>query len=166
MLRKVLIVAGSLCVLASPAFAQVRDTAAAIRQLQQGVESGAITPEQIRARLEAAGLTVDDLRQRLREAGYPENLLDSYLTTGVEPTGVPTLTSGQVEDVLRRLAVPALEPAVDSRFLPDTLVVDSLLLDTLAVPEMAELPIFGRSLFRRATTQFTPVLGPTVTSIR
>jgi protein involved in polysaccharide export with SLBB domain len=152
---------GALCALASPVSAQVTDTAAVVRQIQAGLESGAITPEQIRARLEAEGITVDDVRQRLRAAGYPENLLDRYLAPGAEPSGVPSLTSEQVEEVLRRLAIPPLDPMTDSLFGPDVLAVDSLFLDTLAVPEMMALPVFGMSLFERATSQFTPVsMGP------
>jgi protein involved in polysaccharide export with SLBB domain len=96
------------------------DTAAVIRQLRQGVESGEISPEEIRARLEAAGITVDEVRERLRQAGYPENLLDAYLQPGAEVEGVPSLTPAQIERVLQRLSVPSLDPLTDSLFMPDT----------------------------------------------
>jgi protein involved in polysaccharide export with SLBB domain len=166
MLTRVAIVVGAICALASPALGQARDTATAIRQLQQQVQRGEITPEEILARLEAAEMTVDDLRQRLVDAGYPADLLDEYLSTGAFPAGVPALTSEQVERLLQRLSIPPLGPAVDSLYGP-TRVAREILVDTLALPLELEPPVFGRSLFERATTEFVPVtMGPVPANYR
>lgn len=140
-------------------FAQVPDTAAAIERLRQEMQAGRISPDEIRARIQAAGLTADQVRQKLREAGYPANLLDQYLVEG-GAVGAPSLTSDQLEQVLRRLSVPPLE----SDFFADTfgLGPDTLALDSALAP-MLETgpPIFGRSLFERATTQFQSLtMGP------
>ncbi|UCF18251.1 MAG: SLBB domain-containing protein [Gemmatimonadota bacterium] len=154
-----LAIAGVLFGFSPPLVAQVVDTAAALQQLQREVESGRIGPEEIRARIRAAGLSDEEVRSRLRQFGYPETLLDQYLTGGVA-MGAPTLTPSQVEQVLRRLSVPAIGEIgiADSLLLP----LDSLLADTAALAlEEIGLPIFGKSLFERATTQFRPVTaGP------
>ncbi len=157
---RALAIAGVLLGFAPPLAAQVVDTAAALQQLQREVEAGRVGPEEIRARIRAAGLSEDEVRSRLRQLGYPETLLDQYLTGGVAPTGAPALTPSQVEEVLRRLSVPALGEIgiADSLLLP----LDSLLADTAALAlEEIGLPVFGKSLFERATTQFRPVTaGP------
>lgn len=137
---------------------QVTDTAAAIQQLRQQLQSGQVTPDQIRMRIQAAGLTPDDVRRRLREAGYPASLLDQYLGTGA-PSGGPSLTGDQLERVLRRLSVPPLSDSALAGL--DTLGLDTLGIDTTLALPAAGPPIFGRALFQRATTQFQPLeMGP------
>ncbi len=156
-------VAGAIALMVIPAHAQVRDTTAALEAIRRGLESGQISPDEVRARMQAAGLTPDDVRQRLREAGYPANMLDAYLSGSVRAGGAGGLSSSQLEDVLGRLSIPPLDPLAlqDSLFAPETLLVDGLLFDTTLVAELPGLPVFGRNLFERATTQFFPVtMGP------
>ncbi len=152
--------AGLFVALASPLPAQVPDSAAILERLRQELQSGRVSPEEVRARIRAAGLTDQDVRRRLRELGYPESLLDRYLGAGVAPAGAPSLSGVQLEQVLRRLSVPDL----GGRMLFDSLALfgDTLAADTVALAAgLAGLPVFGRSLFERATTQFQPVtMGP------
>ncbi len=163
---KTLVLAGALLALATPTFAQVPDTAAILEQLRDDVVAGRITPEEIRARLRAAGISNEEVRQRLRQFGYPENLLDRYLTGEVAPAGAPSLSPAQLEQVLRNLSIPKLGQLgiADSLLLP----LDTLLRDTAAMPDLElGLPIFGRSLFQRATTQFRPITtGPVPSNYR
>jgi len=157
---------GVLLSVASPLVAQVPDTAAAIEQLRQDLMSGRISPEEVRARIQAAGLSDEDVRRRLREAGYPENLLDQYLGVYASGLGASPQTAAQIEAILRQLAIPPMggEPTQDSLpAAPDTLAVDT----TVAVVEEEDLPIFGRSLFERATSQFRPLtMGPVPANYR
>lgn len=158
MFSRVILLAAALCALALPASAQVRDTAAIIQQLQEDVASGRMTPEQLQALMQTYGVTREEVRQRLREAGYPEDLLDRYLA-GAGAGATPSLTPTQLQEILQRLSLPSL--GADSLVEGDTLALDSLMLDTLHVPGITELPIFGRSLFDRAKSQFQPVMmGP------
>jgi len=145
---------------ASPALAQVQDTAAAIERVRQELQAGRITPEEIRARIRAAGISDEEVRRRLRELGYSEELLDRYLDPGFAGAAAPTLSSSQLEQVLRRLSIPP----VGQTGVPDSLL---MLMDTadilLRQPETFEAgpQVFGKSLFDRATTQFQPVtMGP------
>ncbi len=157
MYRRLFISAGLLVALATPASAQVVDTAAIIRNIQQQVESGQMSVEEVLARLQAAGVTVEQVRERLRQAGYPEDLLDRYLVPGAA-AGAPALSTAQVEAMLQRLAIPSGELEVAGRA---PTLADSIAMDTLALPTVVELPVFGRDLFLRASTEFTPVtMGP------
>ena len=157
---------GALLILASPASAQVPDTAAAIEQLRQDLMSGRISPEEVRARIQAAGISDEEVRRRLREAGYPENLLDQYLGAYATGVGASAQTAAQIEQVLRQLAIPPMGEAAS---------VDSLAIavgpqpgDTpAAIVEEEALPIFGKSLFEQATTQFRPAaMGPVPANYR
>lgn len=159
--RRVLFLAIALLGLALPALAQVPDSAG-LEQLRQGLQSGQLTPDVLRARIQAAGMSIDQVRQGLRALGYPENLLDQYLNQRAAP-GATSLTAAQVEGVLRRLSIPPLDLLqADTMFLlPDTSAIDSLLADTAGLVQPIELPVFGRNLFKRATTRFAPVtMGP------
>ena len=106
-----LILAGALFATASPAPAQVRDTAAAVRQLRQEVESGRLSPEEIRARIRAAGLSEDEVRRRLREAGYSPTLLDRYLS-GAGEVGTE-LPEAELGGVLSGLRIPEVVPTAE-----------------------------------------------------
>jgi len=144
-----LAVAGALSLVALPLTAQVTDTAAVIREVRQGLESGRLSPEEVLARIRAAGLSEADVRRRLRQAGYPEDLLDRFLAGEVVSPGTPTLPADSLEEVLRRLSIPPLGQSVDT------------LVSVPAAPRATGLQVFGKSLFERATTQFRPVsMGP------
>jgi protein involved in polysaccharide export with SLBB domain len=156
MYRRLFISVGALVALATAAPAQVVDTAAIIREIQQQVASGQMSVEEVLARLQAAGVTVEQVRERLRQAGYPEDLLDRYLVSG-GPATAPTLSPAQVEAMLQRLSIPPVETGAEAA----AAVADSVARDTLAVPTLLELPVFGRDLFERASTEFAPLtMGP------
>ena len=157
---------GALLGIASPVVAQVPDTAAIIEQLRQDLMTGRISPEEVRARIQAAGLSDEEVRRRLRESGYPENLLDQYLGAYASGVGATPQTAAQIEEILRRLAIPPMgrEPTQDSLpAAPDTLPAET----AAVVVEEEELPIFGKSLFERATSQFRPLtMGPVPANYR
>jgi len=152
--------AGALLAVVTPAHAQVRDTAAAIQVLQQEIMSGRLTPDEIRARIRASGLSEAEIRQRLSELGYPEDLLEQYLSAGVVPGVGTPVSAAQIEDILRELATAPVSEVVGV----DTIaqIADTVTDEpSVAVEGPVGLPIFGKSLFERATTQFRPLtMGP------
>jgi polysaccharide export outer membrane protein len=126
---------------------------------------------QLRQRIGASGLTPEQIRTRLRAEGYPENLLDTYLSTGALSSAaapsadvfaaVRALGLADSTDVAGLMAlagmdrarppVPRYDPAASS---------DPSLARASAV-------IFGLSLFRDGTSQFVPNLdGPVDQSYR
>jgi protein involved in polysaccharide export with SLBB domain len=157
--------ASALVAVVAPAHAQVPDTAAVIQELQQEVLSGRLSPEEIRARIRASGLGEAEIRQRLRDLGYPEDLLDQYMAFGYAPGLGTPVTPAQVENIMRQLALPptAQVPGDSLPVVTDTLPIDSLI--STGPPE--GLPVFGKSLFRGATTQFRPLtMGPVPANYR
>jgi protein involved in polysaccharide export with SLBB domain len=121
--------------------------------LQQNPQLGAL----IRQRLQQSGLAPDQIRAQLTAAGYPANLLDAYL--GVTPPGqAALLPSAQTLAALQALG---LAPAALSPESPDTGFIrargEAVPTESLAVGNY----VFGVDVFRRATTQFLPLLsGP------
>ena len=134
MLLRAFLVVGALGVLALPTYGQqVSDTVAALQALQEGLQSGQITPDELRQRIEAAGLSMDDVREKLRQAGYPSGLLDQYLAGGVSGTGAAGFSSAQLEDVLRRLSIRPLDAQqISDSLRQDMQAFENLLSDTLA----------------------------------
>jgi protein involved in polysaccharide export with SLBB domain len=128
--------------------AQVPTRAEAERLLQE-------QPELVRQQLLQSGLSPAEIRARLRAAGVPANALDQFLLAGpLDTTGVPTI------DALS--ALDALGMTVEA---PDG--IELVPLQTGLQPRLARtdsidgLPIFGLDIFRRATSQFQPLLsGP------
>lgn len=163
-----LAVAAALIATATPAFSQVADTAAMIERIRQELQSGRMTPDELLDQLRSAGISDQQIRRQLTEMGYPEELVERFLRGDVGPTrATAAFSPGQLEQVLRRLSEqPGGDrlPGADSLFL----ALDSLALDTMLVEERAlGLPIFGRSLFRRAGTQFRPLtMGPVPANYR
>jgi protein involved in polysaccharide export with SLBB domain len=111
--------------------------------------------------LQQSGLSSDQVRELLVGRGYPSDAADPYLAvleglTDQVPgaaTPVPLIEALTGTDIASRL-VP-----------PDTIPSDLLLgLQGLGpsgtmVDEEPGPPIFGRDIFRRATTQFRPMMG-------
>ena len=134
-----------------------RDSAEIARELERRFGSG-LTQQDIIERLRHSGLSRAQVRSRLQQMGYDPTLADRYfdvLERGAEP---PTgQTDEQFVEALRRIGVIELPP-------PDSLAADSLLADSLAMADTARaggLEIFGRSLFRRQSAEFEPILtGP------
>ena len=115
--------------------------------------------ELVRQRISQSGLTESQIRTQLQAAGYPTTLLDQYLQadTVAEPGS----------DVLRALALlglgdGSLTAGGDSTLALDSATRDSLRADSLGLfDSIPALPVFGLSVFRRASTEFQPSLaGP------
>ncbi|GBD32986.1 Polysialic acid transport protein KpsD [bacterium HR33] len=106
-------------------------------------------PDLIRQRIRESGLTAEQIRASLRAAGYPDNLLDAYLIPGTG-TDLPP-TQAQLS-ALQALGLPF--SVARAALAPDTGFVSP------RVPPQRSR-VFGVDAFRRATTQFLPLLsGP------
>ncbi len=116
--------------------------------------------KQLRNRIGGSGLTREQIRSRLRAAGYPETLLDPYLegadTTQDVKAGTDIIDASRVLGLVGSEEADSLLSLTDSaRVVADSLRADSLS-DTSSV-----LRVFGLSVFRRASTQFSPLqAGP------
>ncbi|MEX2551197.1 MAG: SLBB domain-containing protein, partial [Nitriliruptoraceae bacterium] len=118
-------------------------------------------PELVRQRLRQSGLSDSEIRAQLGAAGMPTNALDQFLGGGpVEPGAVAGA------DVTRAMELLGISIA------PDGLTAVPLetglqLRGAEAADTATGLPIFGVSQFRRATTQFQPLLsGPVPSNYR
>ena len=140
--------AGVILVLSGPAAAQDLPSPQEAQRLLEMARGQPALAQQIRQRLQQSGLTTEQVRARLRASGYPEGLLDQYLGSAAPDQ----LGAGALEvAAVQALGVPPLRGA-------------SLWLDTGLVDVRAPGPpssVFGVDVFRRATTQFLPLLsGP------
>lgn len=111
-------------------------------------------------RLQESGLTREQARARLRAAGYDPGLVDPYYDRMEGREGAIEAPSTTFLEALNRIGVAELGP---SPALADT---DGPPLSVLAeIPTTSEdedeVPIFGRAVFKRPSTQFDPVtFGP------
>lgn len=123
-------------------------------------------PELVRRQLLQSGLSPAEIRARLRAMGIPADALDDFLTTDpMSPTA--SLTPSALS------ALDALGMTVET---PDGLEFVQLQTGmqlsgdrrALTPPDsVEEFPIFGLQVFRRATSQFQPLLsGPVPDSYR
>src|SRR5436309_7807111 len=122
--------------------------------LQQNPQLGSL----IRQRLQQSGLTPDQIRAQLTASGYPPNLLDAYLgaTLPGQAAQVPSIQTMAALQALG-LATDALSPEslLDTGFIRAR--GEAVPAESLAVGNY----VFGVDVFRRATTQFLPLLsGP------
>lgn len=174
-LRLALLLLGAL-IAPSLAAAQQRDTtnrrlqrpdSAAIRRMIQQ-RFGEISNEELVERLRESGLTRSQARARLQQLGYDPGLVDRYFDI-IERGGEAAQGNAPRHylDALARLGVTLPGLVLDS--LGDTLVIDTLALDTLAADTVDErsLRVFGMELFRRARSEFEPMMaGPVDASYR
>jgi protein involved in polysaccharide export with SLBB domain len=111
---------------------------------------------QLRERIGASGLTREQIRARLRAAGYSETLLDPYLD-GADTTR-KVVVSNDIVDATRVLGIVGNEEADSLLEMTDSAlaVSDSLRADSLS-DTSSVLRVFGLSIFRRASTQFSPI---------
>jgi protein involved in polysaccharide export with SLBB domain len=111
---------------------------------------------QLRQRIGASGLTREQIRSRLRAAGYPETLLDPYID-GADSTGKVTVGT-DIVDATRVLGIVGNEEADSLLAITDSaqVVADSLRADSLA-DTASVLRVFGLSVFRRASNQFSAI---------
>jgi polysaccharide export outer membrane protein len=117
--------------------------------------------KQLQSRINSSGLTPEQIRARLRAAGYPEDMLDAYMGKG-DTTGVALSPGTDIIEATRTLGLIGGEEVDSLLMLTDSAraIADSLRADSLAREEQVTGP-FGMSLFRRASTLFTPPLsGP------
>src|SRR5438309_6946028 len=128
-------------------------------QLAQLLQQNPQLASQLRQRLQQSGLTADQIRAQLTASGYPANLLDAYLPVGQlgSAAGQP---SSQVLGVLQGLGIAGGPPSADSLY-PEAGFIrargEAVAPESLAVGNY----VFGVDVFRRATTQFMPLLsGP------
>src|SRR3989441_7205641 len=133
-----------------PAGAQNPSPAQVQQLLQQALQNPGLA-EQLQQRLQESGLTPQQIRARLRASGLPDTVLDAYLGPG----GGATRNPGQMElAAIRAVGLPPIELA-PNKFLP----VDTGLIRARA--EAGPRRVFGVGGFRRASTQFMPLLsGP------
>lgn len=115
---------------------------------------------QLRERIGASGLTREQIRSRLRAAGYPETLLDPYLegadTTKKVAAGTDIVDASRVLGIVGNDEADSLLSMTDSALA----VADSIRADSLA-DTSSVLRVFGLSVFKRATTQFSAITsGP------
>lgn len=124
----------------SDGLAQVPSAAEAQRLLREN-------PELVRQRLVESGMTEAEVRARLASMGYPSDGLDAVMAgqnLGAASAGAGTFGAAQSADGLERVESMS---GMQSARLPDS--------------RNGGFPIFGHDVFRRATSQFQPLLsGP------
>ena len=118
----------------------------------------------VQQRIQESGLTPDQIRARLQAAGYSPTLLDQYLGANPDTTARPT------GDMVRALGILGLSQGIPSDTISPAYSPESLLKRPMTPAESAAAALaalraapklFGLDVFRRSTTQFTPVLaGP------
>ncbi|HWV57912.1 MAG TPA: SLBB domain-containing protein [Longimicrobiales bacterium] len=130
-----------------------------LRRLEQQL-GRPITEQEILQQLRASGLTIDEVRRRLVERGYDPAAADPFfgvlegraarVPAGTDPVPILDILWG---------AERATGPAIPTPGVTPSTVLSAQVADT--VPAEPGPPIFGRDLFRRATTEFMPLAsGP------
>ena len=116
------------------------------------------------ARLRASGMSREEVRARLQQMGYDSAIADPYfdsIESGQAPPqgNAPDTFLQQLQSIgVAVRSSQAGQPMSGAGINPDTVPVDTL---AVASEAMGGLPIFGRDLFQRPTSQFQPVLtGP------
>ena len=143
--------AGALLLALTPVSGRAQQPTAT--QVQQALQQPGLA-DVLRQRIGQSGLTPEQIRARLRASGYPENLLDSYLGTSAGPTGAGQPGAAELA-AIQALGLAPIQPTGPG--LPVDTGLIRLRGDTLAPRSR----VFGVDVFRRATTQFMPLLaGP------
>ncbi len=135
----------------------------AVRMAQQRPEVGRLLQD----RLRQSGLTPEEIRTRLRSAGYPSTLLDQFLisdTLGIPTPGETALQAVSLLGLARfslRDSLILRQDTVALRLYQDSVRTDSVIRADSVARAVGGLTLFGLDVFRRATTQFNPVVtGP------
>ena len=112
-------------------------------------------PELVRQRIRQSGLSDAEIRARLQAAGLPADALDPFLDTGGPSSGA---SSAEVGSALASLGLATVTP--DGLMNVPTVTGFQTSAGT-STGSSGGLPIFGIGQFRRATSQFQPLLsGP------
>ncbi len=161
----------TLGILAFPASAGAQEQAQRVIRERSGQE---VSQQQILERLRASGLTREQVQQRLQQAGYDATLADPYFDR-LEPQqaveapggaeGLPSPTSDFLSALQQiGVAVPGVSLAPEQEVAPEEPGEEEQEVAEEATPSTVSsrgLPIFGRNLFARATSEFQPVTtGP------
>jgi len=130
-----------------PLHAQIPTRAEAERLLREN-------PDLVRQRLLQSGLTRTEIRAQLAAAGIPTDALDAFLSgEDIDPAAAFTPAALQG---LRTLGV-----AVETADGLELVEVATGMQDSLRADTLTGFPVFGHRVFRRATSQFQPLLsGP------
>ncbi|HEX6693973.1 MAG TPA: polysaccharide biosynthesis/export family protein, partial [Longimicrobiales bacterium] len=153
----------------------VRDTAEARRAIEQQFGRG-VSQSEVLERIRQSGMSRAQIRARLQQAGYDPGLADRYydiLDNGGEPP------RGEASsEFLKALAGMGITTRAT---LPQAFTIDSITGDTTFLKPQAVrdsmfkadsiadlgMQVFGMRTFRRAATQFEPILtGPVDRSYR
>lgn len=111
-------------------------------------------PEQVRRALSESGMSEAEIRTRLVAAGMSASALDAFLRTA-DP-GAPTQVDREVLMALRALELDVS----DADAVADVPLVSGMT-ESLAGDSVEASSIFGLDVFRRASSQFQPLLtGP------
>jgi protein involved in polysaccharide export with SLBB domain len=121
-----------------------------------------LTHAQILQRIRESGMTQEQARAKLQEMGYPPGLADAYFDAMKNGTAVPEGFAGDsVMQALVRIGLASPVADTTPTALPGAVpppVRAPVLVDSTAV---GGLPIFGRELFTRTSSEFQPVTtGP------
>ncbi|MBI4409296.1 MAG: hypothetical protein HY561_06280, partial [Gemmatimonadetes bacterium] len=116
---------------ALPARAQQRDTAAARRLVEQRL-GRSLTHAELVERLRQSGMSRSEVRNRLQQLGLDPGLADRYFDV-IERGGEPPRGEAPSDllGALQRLGI-SVRAVADSLTVPDSLQLDTLLMDTLA----------------------------------
>ena len=149
--------------LVAASFAAGTGTLASAQQIPSPAELQRLAqqnPELVRQRIQQSGMSEREIRAQLGAAGLPQNALDAFLGAG----GVEPVAGSVGSDVLRAMDVLGL--SIDPDGLSAVPLQTGLQLrgSTYAPEDSSRLPIFGLSQFRRATSQFQPLLAGPVPS--
>ncbi|HUG40857.1 MAG TPA: SLBB domain-containing protein [Longimicrobiales bacterium] len=134
---------------------------AGIRAPAAGQQGGGVTEVEILQRLRASGMSREEIKRRLVAAGYDPVLIEAYLAR-MEGRGAGEGPLAPPDDFLLALervgvTTQGLPPADTLQRVSAAAAGDSAA-DSVRV---RGLPIFGRTLFGRTTTEFDPIItGP------
>lgn len=161
MIRQLLLrlrIAGTVAMVAlaisAPLFGQEPDTAAARQAVEQRL-GRPVSQEEILQRIRDSGLTREQAKARLRQIGFDPAVVDVYYDAleaeGPLPEGPASAEFARALERIQRA------PRVDLAAEGDSVAPEP-------PPDSADgdgLPLFGRDLFFRVTTEFQPILyGP------
>jgi polysaccharide export outer membrane protein len=116
----------------------------------QQVPPAGMTREQILAQIQASGLSPEEIHSRAAAMGYDPAEVDAFLSARPQ--------NARVDSDANQRAMAAISAALRPEAAPDSLVAPNTVQGR---PDRDSIPIFGREIFRRGSTEFQPmVAGP------
>ncbi|MDH3222273.1 MAG: SLBB domain-containing protein, partial [Gemmatimonadota bacterium] len=142
-----LVAAATLLTAVAPVQAQIPADARARALMEQD-------PEEVRRALAESGMSQAEIRSQLAAAGMSATLLDGFLVS--DDSGIPARVDSKVVAALQALELDGY----DADGLADVPFVSGMQ-DSIPSDSIAPSPVFGLDVFRRASSQFQPLLtGP------